>query len=103
MSEDRKPQVKDNRVAIGLWVLRLRKALPIETVIDQVRECSRKAKDEDKEALESELIELLARSGRFDEALQLLNERIERYPDEVFPLCAKAFRQTEDSTSDLMS
>lgn len=72
------------------WIRQLRKEIPIEEIIDRVRLRLQNADADEQFTLELELHFLLTQIGRYDEALQLIENRIERQPGNVRPLISKA-------------
>ena len=75
---------------LSQWVDQLVSELPLGEAIDIVSKRMRTASEEEEHTLASELASLLPTAGRYLEALQLLNEMIVRYPDEVRPSISKA-------------
>lgn len=72
------------------WIHQLRKEIPIEEIIDRVRLRLQNADADEQFTLELELHSLLTQIGRYDEALQLIENRIEEQPGNVRPLISKA-------------
>jgi tetratricopeptide (TPR) repeat protein len=65
------------------WVEKLRKELPLDLVIAHVSARMRSTDDDDHYDLGLELVRLLRGAERDTEALQVLDEMIERYPNDV--------------------
>lgn len=81
---------KDSIIELYEWVRQLRKELPLSLVIDNVAARVRRTDTDDRYTLVLELKGLLIEAGRYDEALQVLDEMMERYPDDVLCLIGKA-------------
>jgi tetratricopeptide (TPR) repeat protein len=72
------------------WVEHLRRTLPIDVAIRTVSDSLEKVDGEDHRILASELAQLLREAGRDSEALQVLDQMMQRYPDDVRPAISKA-------------
>jgi len=77
---------------LARWVDQLRSELRLEDAIDIVSARMRTANSEDHHILAGQLASLWSEAGRYSEALQVLDEMIERYPDDVRPSISKATR-----------
>lgn len=78
---------------VMLWIDYLRRdlGLPLGLVIDIVADRMRQNDREDHYDWASNLEGLFREAERYSEAVQLLDEMIEQYPDNVRPLISKAF------------
>lgn len=65
-------------------------SLPIDVAIRTVSDSLEKVDGEDHRILASQLAQLLRIAGRDTEALQVLDEMMQRYPDDVRPAISKA-------------
>jgi tetratricopeptide (TPR) repeat protein len=72
------------------WVDQLRRTLPIDRAIRTVADAVEKVEGEDHRILASRLAQLLREAGRDTEALQVLDEILQRYPDDVRSAMSKA-------------
>jgi tetratricopeptide (TPR) repeat protein len=72
------------------WIDQLRTQLPVADVIDIVATRMRTAIGEERDMLAWQLTSLLRSAGRYTEALQILDETIERDPKDVVALMSKA-------------
>src|SRR6185437_15190674 len=77
---------------VMLWIDYLRRdlGLPLDLVIDIVAERMRQSGRKDHYDWVSNLESLLREAERYSEAVRLLDEMIEQYPDNVRPLISKA-------------
>lgn len=80
----------DSDLGIYQWVDELRKELPLSLAIKNVAARVRRTETKDRYPLALSLKNLLIEADRYDEALQVLNEMMERYPDDVLCLNSKA-------------
>jgi tetratricopeptide (TPR) repeat protein len=80
----------DSFMKFEKWVRQLKRELPLGRVIDIVSVRMRTGDSEDHHDLAWNLECLLSEAGRYREALQVLDEMIERYPDDVRSPISKA-------------
>jgi tetratricopeptide (TPR) repeat protein len=80
----------DRRWKAHKWVRQLREEISIDEAIDRVKALMQNADAEEQFELEPELSSLLIEAFRHDEALQLIDQKIEREPDSARPLISKA-------------
>jgi tetratricopeptide (TPR) repeat protein len=73
------------------WVEHLRRNLPIDAAIRTVSDSLEKVDGEDHHVLASQLAQLLREAERYTEAMQVLDEIMQRYPDDVRCAMSKAF------------
>src|ERR1700748_2277709 len=81
---------KDSVWELYQWVKKLREELPLSLVIKNVAARVRRTDTDDRYDLVLQLESLLVEARRYDEALQVLDEMIERYPDDVRCQISKA-------------
>jgi tetratricopeptide (TPR) repeat protein len=72
------------------WLRRLRNEAPLHRVIVIVTRRLEQAEGDDHRFLAYELTFLLREAERYREALQLLDDMLQRYPDDVLPAIGKA-------------
>ena len=72
------------------WVRQLKAELPLDGVVDMVSARMQTADCDDHYDLAWHLESLLSEAGRYREALQVIDEMSERYPDNVRPPISKA-------------
>jgi len=72
------------------WVEHLRRTLPIDAAIRTVSDSLVKVDGEEHRVLASQLAQLLREAERYTEAVQVLDEMMRRYPDDVRSAMSKA-------------
>jgi tetratricopeptide (TPR) repeat protein len=93
VSEDREERLKriERDAALRKWLNMVRKTVPVETRIDLIWTRFDEADDkDDRDTLRNELTILLHQVGRYDEALQLADDRIAENPDDIYGYTWKA-------------
>lgn len=72
------------------WITEVRKEASLASAIRVVAARMSNSDDMDYRYLASELVWLLREAGRDEEALRVLNNMLQRYPDDVLPAISKA-------------